>query len=178
MIADSIPLAQTVSPTAQMTLDERDAASKHLRPAAPDSSGFLMPKTKSKVNRSGTGGTFAAQTSESAANGRSTTWLYLNILLKLRFRNRHGVRMKSDGKGTVEIKTAELSECYKISVRDDCPGFDPSAPPTDGKPHIGLRNVQDRLQRQGGTLRIESEPGCGSTVTIRIPKTAQEESPC
>lgn len=91
---------------------------------------------------------------------------------------RHGVRMKSDGKGIVEIKTAELPDCYVISVRDDGPGFDPNTPPTDGRPHIGLRNVRDRLQRHGGALHIESKQGSGTTVTIRIPKTEQEEKSC
>lgn len=91
---------------------------------------------------------------------------------------RHGIRMKRDGKGIVEIKTAELPDYYEISVRDDGPGFDPSVPPTDGRPHIGLQNVRDRLQRHGSAMHIESSPDSGTTVTIRIPKTEQEETPC
>ena len=39
--------------------------------------------------------------------------------------------------------------------------------------HIGIRNVHERLQRQYGKaygLTLESIPGAGTTVTIRIPK--------
>ena len=83
---------------------------------------------------------------------------------------RHGVREKPDGRGTVTITTRELPDGYEISVRDDGPGFDPSVPPDDGKEHIGIANVRERLQNRGGSLTITSETGRGTVATIRIPK--------
>ena len=84
---------------------------------------------------------------------------------------RHGVRAKVSGTGTVTIATRETPDCYEISVSDDGPGFDPEAKPDDGRSHIGLENVRERVRRLcGGELRIESVPEQGSRVTILLPK--------
>ena len=60
-----------------------------------------------------------------------------------------------------------------IRVTDDGQGFDPHALPAD-ETHVGIRNVAERLERIcGGSLRIDSAPGQGTTVTIRIPKNEE-----
>ena len=83
----------------------------------------------------------------------------------------HGVRGKESGTGTVTIASRELPDRYEISVTDDGPGFDPAVKPEDGRSHIGLENVRARLRSLcGGELRIASQPGCGSQVTIVLPK--------
>ena len=85
---------------------------------------------------------------------------------------RHGARGKRRA-GTVKLATREYPEHYEIIVTDDGPGFDPEAPALadDGRDHIGITNVRDRLEQiSGGTLRIQSEPGKGTVVTIEIPK--------
>ena len=88
---------------------------------------------------------------------------------------RHGVRMKPNGRGTVTISTRELPDCWEITVLDDGPGFDPSASPSDGKPHIGIENVRQRLERLcDGTLTIQSASGQGTSATIRLPKRQRE----
>ena len=84
---------------------------------------------------------------------------------------RHGVRENPGGRGTVTIRTRELPDRYEVSVQDDGPGFDPARMPDDGKPHVGIENVRERLMQVcGGTLVIESAPGAGTTATIRLPK--------
>lgn len=83
---------------------------------------------------------------------------------------KHGVGMKEDG-GTVSLATRERPDCFEITVTDDGVGFVPNKPPEDGKAHIGLQNVRDRLQKMScGTLEISSQPGWGTTVTVRVPK--------
>ena len=85
---------------------------------------------------------------------------------------RHGVRGKK-GIGTVTLATREKPDCFEITVADDGPGFDLSAPALadDGREHIGISNVKSRLEQvSGGSLRIRSEPGKGTLVTIEIPK--------
>ena len=83
----------------------------------------------------------------------------------------HGVRAKESGRGVVTVATRELADRIEISVSDDGPGFDPEEKPRDGRSHIGLENVRERLKRlSGGELRIDSAPGRGSTVTILLPK--------
>ena len=83
---------------------------------------------------------------------------------------KHGVGLKEDG-GTVAMQTRERPDCYEITVSDDGVGFDPAQPCRDGKAHIGIQNVRERLRAMmGAELSVESEPGRGTSVRITIPK--------
>ncbi|MGH2725013.1 MAG: histidine kinase [Actinomycetota bacterium] len=57
-----------------------------------------------------------------------------------------------------------------FAVEDDGRGFD-TATTTPG---AGLQNMRDRLEALGGTLRIESQPGRGTTVRGTIPVHGRE----
>ncbi|MBQ5840538.1 MAG: histidine kinase, partial [Clostridia bacterium] len=82
---------------------------------------------------------------------------------------KHGL-MKLEKGGTIRVISYETETHYCISVEDDGVGFDTNQL-LDEKKHIGIRNIRDRLQVMvGGTLDIESTPGVGTTVRIRIPK--------
>ena len=81
---------------------------------------------------------------------------------------RHGAMMNEDG-GRITICSLKTEDGAVITVTDNGPGFDPSAPLSDGKNHFGLKNVRDCLTATGsGELMIDSVPGVGTTVTIRI----------
>ncbi len=83
---------------------------------------------------------------------------------------RHGVTKKRGG-GMVRISTSETADSYIVIVQDTGRGFDPEHYMDDGKVHIGIRNVRERLERMvGGTLTIESTPDVGTTATITIPR--------
>ncbi|MDD3409529.1 MAG: histidine kinase [Eubacteriales bacterium] len=83
---------------------------------------------------------------------------------------RYGVTKRERG-GTVTIMTREEPDCYRVIVKDDGVGFDPYATKEDGRTHVGIDNVKDRLAKMvGGTLEIASVPGSGTTATITIPK--------
>lgn len=83
---------------------------------------------------------------------------------------KHGTSKKRGG-GKVKISTEEDGESYVIKVADTGCGFDPTVPKDDGKRHVGLENVRQRLSNMcSGTLTIESEIGVGTLATIRIPK--------
>ena len=96
---------------------------------------------------------------------------------------KHGVSRKVDG-GTVTIHTEKKENMVEIIVSDNGVGFENKAGTgkdrrenTDtrdseqGYLHLGLRNVEERLRViSGGTLRVDSTRGTGTTVTIRIPK--------
>lgn len=84
---------------------------------------------------------------------------------------RHGVRGSANGKGTVTISAREYADRYEVCVTDDGPGFDPARLPDDGRAHMGIRNVRERLRRLcGGELLIRSAVGEGTTATILLPK--------
>ena len=83
---------------------------------------------------------------------------------------KHGTSKKRGG-GRVTISTEEDGESYVIRVSDTGCGFDPEKPKNDGKRHVGIDNVRQRLSNMcKGTLTIESEVGKGTLATIRIPK--------
>ncbi len=55
----------------------------------------------------------------------------------------------------------------EVQVQDDGAGFDATFPP--GNDSVGLQSISERLESRGGALRIESEPGAGTTLTARLP---------
>ena len=83
---------------------------------------------------------------------------------------KHGTSKKRGG-GKVVISTEEDAESYIVKVADTGCGFDPNKPKNDGKMHVGIDNVRQRLSNAcSGSLTIESEVGAGTLATIRIPK--------
>lgn len=60
----------------------------------------------------------------------------------------------------------------QATVEDDGIGFDPSAPGRGTFPRFGLATMRERAEAVGGTLEIDSAPGRGTRVTLRIPTEA------
>ena len=80
---------------------------------------------------------------------------------------KHGVTKKRGG-GSVTVSTRRTDEGVLVTVADTGVGFDPNTYMEDGKPHVGIRNVRQRLQNMvGGSLSITStENGTIAVVTI------------
>jgi signal transduction histidine kinase len=53
----------------------------------------------------------------------------------------------------------------ELAVRDTGTGFDPAAPHAGS----GLTHIRDRVAELGGTLDIDSAPGRGTALTVRVP---------
>ncbi|MBQ7372403.1 MAG: histidine kinase [Blautia sp.] len=87
---------------------------------------------------------------------------------------RHGVRIRDEG--IVRIRAQRKENCHEIEVWDNGTGFDVSRLDSVDSSHIGIRNVRERIEGMcGGTMKIESRPGEGTTVTITIPFSNEEE---
>jgi two-component system LytT family sensor kinase len=92
---------------------------------------------------------------------------------------RHGFE-NTDGPGTITITARDRGADCLISVEDDGAGIDPavvrrslSGDPGD---HVGLANVDERLRSTFGDDRglvVETAPGAGTRITMRIPKYAE-----
>lgn len=83
---------------------------------------------------------------------------------------KHGI-CKGRGGGTVTVASREDGKAYTVTIADDGIGFEPSDVAKDGKPHIGMESVRKRLQSMvGGSMKVASAPGKGTTVTITVPK--------
>jgi two-component system sensor histidine kinase DegS len=66
----------------------------------------------------------------------------------------------------------------KAAVADDGRGFDSSVGLSDlpRKGKLGLAGIQERVRLLGGSLRVQSEPGKGTSVSVEVPsQTASRE---
>ena len=59
------------------------------------------------------------------------------------------------------------------SVRDEGPGFEPSAVRPDRGRHVGLGLLRERARLSGGALEVLSLPGAGTTLRLRLPRSSQ-----
>jgi signal transduction histidine kinase len=65
-----------------------------------------------------------------------------------------------------------LDDCpgdVHLSVSDDGPGFDPAALPRTSL-SMGLETMRERATSVGARLAVESTPGAGCSVRLRVPK--------
>ncbi len=70
----------------------------------------------------------------------------------------------------VTITTQQDTERFQITITDDGKGFDmDEARKADG---LGLRNMAQRAHMYGGHVKIDSELGKGTTLTVTIPAKA------
>ena len=68
-------------------------------------------------------------------------------------------------RATAQVRIREESGGLLFSVSDDGPGFDPAK----ARSGHGFVNMADRLGAIGGTVRWESQPGHGSTISGSVP---------
>ncbi|MEK7777005.1 MAG: GAF domain-containing sensor histidine kinase, partial [Chloroflexota bacterium] len=61
----------------------------------------------------------------------------------------------------------------EIEVRDDGKGFNPLAVRRGDWPHLGLQTMQERAEAIGGSFDIDSTPGRGTLVRVRVPRAVQ-----
>ncbi|MEW6325562.1 MAG: ATP-binding protein, partial [Nitrospirota bacterium] len=74
---------------------------------------------------------------------------------------------------TVELTAGESA--LEVAVRDDGCGFDAEAQARGGSAHFGLQIMRERAARLGGSVRIESQAGRGTTVRLRVARGAPGE---
>jgi signal transduction histidine kinase len=67
---------------------------------------------------------------------------------------------------TLTVHLAREDHGIRLTVRDDRQGFDPHNLETTG--HYGLKGMHERAALSGGALSVESRPGAGTEVQLRI----------
>jgi signal transduction histidine kinase len=75
---------------------------------------------------------------------------------------------RHSGVTTVSVYVEAEPDGITAYVRDEGQGFDPEAVPADRR---GIRDsIRARIERQGGTVTITTEPGGGTEVAIHLPR--------
>jgi len=73
---------------------------------------------------------------------------------------------------TVVLRLARQEREVTIEVHDNGRGFDPTGPFPG---HFGLSSMRERVTKMGGTLTIESVPGQGTCIRVRVPLVVGNE---
>ena len=69
----------------------------------------------------------------------------------------------------IEIRLKNEAQRLELCIRDDGSGFESESAPAEQSGHLGLAGMKERAKELSGELKIDSSPGRGTTVTLRIP---------
>jgi len=73
--------------------------------------------------------------------------------------------------GVVRVTLRDEPDALRLFVEDDGVGFDPAAVARSAQrgEHLGLLGMTERVRSAGGTIELDSRPGAGSRIAVRIP---------
>ncbi|MGP4023807.1 sensor histidine kinase [Actinomadura sp. 3N407] len=79
---------------------------------------------------------------------------------------------------SVKVRLVKEQDDLVLTIADDGAGFQlRQLPDLAREGHYGLIGLHERAQRVGGTVTISSEPGDGTTVSVRLPADVSEDVP-
>ncbi|MBC8167598.1 MAG: sensor histidine kinase [Bryobacteraceae bacterium] len=78
---------------------------------------------------------------------------------------------------TVTVRVGYAEGWITLGIHDDGRGFDPRSAPGLQEGHFGLQGMRERANRLDGTVKIESKPGKGATIAVRVPIPVQSDKP-
>jgi signal transduction histidine kinase len=70
----------------------------------------------------------------------------------------------------IEVGVSFSRNELTMEVRDNGTGFEPAAVFAREDKHYGLVGMRERVQAVGGAFRLDSTPGKGTDLTVRIPR--------
>ena len=80
--------------------------------------------------------------------------------------------------GRAEVRLEPHPERVDLTVSDDGVGFDLDGAMQGDDAHlgVGLLSMEGRAETLGGTFRIETAPGRGTTLRVSLPRAVQDQS--
>ncbi len=96
----------------------------------------------------------------------------------------NGMNAHRGGEGYVRVSGRSLPDAVEIDVADDGEGiaaedlpriFDPFFTRSNGGTGLGLTIVQRIMHQHHGTIDVQSEPGRGTTITLRLPRVQPKQ---
>jgi signal transduction histidine kinase len=79
-----------------------------------------------------------------------------------------GNAMRHSAAKRIAVKLGGADGRLFMQVTDDGCGFDPAGPEVRGQ-RLGLTSMEERATELGGTLKVTSELGAGTTVRLEVP---------
>ncbi|BCO10268.1 hypothetical protein GF1_26440 [Desulfolithobacter dissulfuricans] len=76
------------------------------------------------------------------------------------------------------VKVYRVGTSLQVEVRDRGVGFDPAAKEAqddEGPGGFGLFSIQERIKNIGGSMRIDSSEGSGTTITLIVPLPGSDQ---
>ncbi|KIG17063.1 Sensor histidine kinase [Enhygromyxa salina] len=73
----------------------------------------------------------------------------------------------------VQISVRQVDVFVELELRDDGVGFEPTKVPEG---HFGLLGIGERVEALGGQISIESKPGQGTRIHVRLPPAPADAS--
>ena len=67
---------------------------------------------------------------------------------------------------SARVSLTRQADQLEMRVRDEGRGFDPDA---EGRQGIGLMNIEERVRLLNGKLVVNSNPGGGTEIVVRVP---------
>lgn len=161
--------AKRMATVAAATLDEVRRMSQNLRPAVLDDLGLHAALERFLANYTSLHGIevdlLAPDLARSRLDSAIETSLYRVVQEALTNVARHAQAR------SVNIVLTRDARSIQAIIEDDGKGFDPAEVPgpEQGGSHMGLTGMGERVQLLGGTIKIESSAGNGTTIYIQIP---------
>jgi PAS domain S-box-containing protein len=81
--------------------------------------------------------------------------------------------LKHSGARHVDIRLERDLHEVQLQVTDDGTGFAADGLPDDS-PGLGLKNMAERVQILGGRLKVDSQPGRGTRISVTVPVVEKE----
>jgi signal transduction histidine kinase len=77
----------------------------------------------------------------------------------------------------VDVTLSATGSTLTFDVEDDGAGFEPGRSKRAGWPQFGIQSMSERAKAIGGSLEVESRPGAGTCLKLRLPLSipAREE---
>jgi two-component system sensor histidine kinase UhpB len=150
---------------ANQAMEELTGLARQLRPAALDDHG-LAPAIDAQLKlfglRSGVQTSMVTRGDTSALDSDRQTAVYRIAQEALTNAGRHSRAEKVE----IELIVGE-DGATELHIRDDGHGFRPTA--NSAERGLGLTGMAERARLVGGELDVRSEPGAGTSITLRLP---------
>jgi signal transduction histidine kinase len=76
------------------------------------------------------------------------------------------------GARQVDVAVRQEQDCLRLSIRDDGRGFDARR-----ERGMGLLGMEERVNHLGGSFRVDSTPGSGTSIEVVLPLDQQAAAP-